>query len=121
MKKQIMIGVVGPCTAGKSTLITGLRMYGYQARHITQEHSYVLDMWKKLVNPGILIYLDVSFKNSIKRKNLLQWTEADYETQVQRLSHARAYANIYINTDELSIQEVLARVIKIIIEQYCMS
>ena len=51
MKQQIKIGIVGSCTAGKSTLITGLRMYGYQARHITHEHSYVLDMWKKLVNP----------------------------------------------------------------------
>ena len=95
MKQQIKIDMVGPCTAGKSTLITGLRMYGYQARHITQEHSYVLDMWKKLVNPGILIYLDGSFNNSIRRKKLLQWTEADYETQVQRLSHTRTYVNIY--------------------------
>jgi cytidylate kinase len=68
MKQQIKIGVGGPCTAGKSTLIAGLQMYGYQAWHITQEHSYVLDVWKKLVNPGILIYLDVSFSISIKRK-----------------------------------------------------
>jgi hypothetical protein len=43
-------------------------MYGYQARHITQEHSYVLDMWKKLVNPGILIYLDVSLTIQSKEK-----------------------------------------------------
>lgn len=114
MKKHIKIGIVGPCTAGKSTLITGLKMYGYQARHITQEHSYVPDMWKKLVNPEILIYLDVSFETSIKRKNLLHWSEADYQAQVHRLSHARAHANIYINTNKLSIQEVLARVIKII-------
>jgi cytidylate kinase len=121
MKDCLKIGIVGPCAAGKSTLIAGLQTYGYQARHITQEHSYVPDMWRKLVNPEILIYLDVSYRTSIKRKNLLSWTETDYVAQVKRLNHARTYANIYINTDELSAQEVLERIIKIIIEKYNMS
>ena len=52
------IGVVGPCAAGKTTLIAGLRNHGYTAKHIAQEHSYVPAMWQLLTNPDILIYLD---------------------------------------------------------------
>ncbi len=56
-----LIGVVGPCAAGKTTLVSGLRQAGYEVRHIAQEHSYVADMWKRLTNPDILIYLHVSY------------------------------------------------------------
>jgi len=57
---DLLLAVVGPCAAGKSTLIEGLRQHGYQARHVAQEHSYVPEMWKLLTSPDYLIYLDVS-------------------------------------------------------------
>ncbi len=101
-----LIGVVGPCAAGKSTLIAGLRLHGYQVRHIAQEHSYVPAMWQKIANPEILIYLDVSYPCSIARRNL-DWSQAEYETQVNRLSHARQHADLYIPTDDLDIPQVL--------------
>ena len=101
-----VIGVVGPCAAGKSTLIRGLRLHGYEPRHIAQEHSYVKDMWQRLVNPDALIYLHVAFPHTLKRRNL-NWTEAEYAEQLRRLAHARQHADILIDTSELTPEEVL--------------
>lgn len=104
------IGVVGPCAAGKSTLVKGLENRGYQVRHIAQEHSYVPDMWQKISDPDILIYLDVSFQVSTARRTL-NWTEAEYNTQIDRLSHARRHADLYIHTDTLTADQVLRKVL----------
>ena len=102
----MIIGVVGPCGAGKSSLVAGLKFKGFQVRHIAQEHSYVQDMWKRLTNPDILIYLDVSYDNSIGRRKL-DWTYEEYSEQLRRLQHARDHADVYIVTNELTTQEVL--------------
>jgi len=106
----LTIGVVGPCGAGKTTLIQGLRALGYQAKHIAQEHSYVPQMWRRLTNPDVLIYLDVSFPLTIQRRNL-DWTQAEYIEQLHRLDHAREHADLYVNTSALSPTEVLERVL----------
>ncbi len=108
--KPLTIGVVGPCGAGKTTLIRGLRALGYQAKHIAQEHSYVPQMWRRLTNPDVLIYLDVSFPLTIQRRNL-DWTLAEYTEQLHRLDHAREHADLYVNTSALSPSEVLERVL----------
>ena len=110
MVERLIVGVVGPCAAGKSTLIAGLKQQGYDARHIAQEHSYVQDMWLRLTNPNLLIYLDVSYPVSLQRR-LLNWTVGEYEDQLQRLRHARENADYYIFTDSLSISEVLGQVL----------
>src|SRR4030067_74207 len=107
--RPLIIGVVGPCGAGKTTLIHGLRANGYQAKHIAQEHSYVSQMWKRLTNPDILIYLDVSYPLSIQRRNL-DWTFSEYSEQLRRLEHARENANLYLNTDNLTPQEILQHI-----------
>jgi cytidylate kinase len=109
--KDLLIGVVGPCGAGKSTLIDGLARLGYHTRHIAQEHSFVKDMWKRLTNPDILIFLDASYATTCQRREL-NWTEADWQEQQQRLSHARAHADLYVETDSLSREEVLGKVAK---------
>jgi adenylate kinase family enzyme len=54
---KVLVGVVGPCGSGKSTLIAALEAQGYPCRHIAQEHSYVKDMWKRITNPDVLIFL----------------------------------------------------------------
>ena len=100
-----IIGVVGPCAAGKSTLVARLKALGYQAKHIAQEHSYVQAMWQRIGKPNILIYLDVSYSSSINRKNL-NWTIKEYDTQIQRLAHARQHADIYIQTDQYDVHQV---------------
>jgi deoxyadenosine/deoxycytidine kinase len=109
--EDLKIGVVGPCTAGKTTLINGLINNGYKAKQIAQEHSYVQDMWDRLTHPDILIYLDVSYSYTMKRRNL-NWSISEYNTQVDRLRHAREHADIQINTDSLSPQNVLDQVLK---------
>ncbi len=102
----MVIGVVGPCGAGKSTLVSGLKLSGFPARHIAQEHSYVPDMWRRLTNPDILIYLDVSYPNTILRRKL-DWTFEEYDEQLRRLQHARQHADLLIDTNPLTASEVL--------------
>jgi hypothetical protein len=104
----IKIGVVGPCAAGKTTLIVALRKLGYSAHHIAQEHSYVADMWLRISKPDLLIYLDVSYKNSMLRRPM-NWNEADFLEQVHRLQHARRHASLYIDSNNLNPDEVLQK------------
>ena len=105
-----MIGVVGVCAAGKSTLIAGLEKRGYRARHIAQEHSYVKDMWKRITNPDVLVFLDASFAATLRRRKL-NWTEADYAEEQRRLAHAREHADLYLDTDPLNEGQVLEQVV----------
>jgi guanylate kinase len=107
---NLLIGIVGPCGAGKSTLIEGLGGLGYRTRHIAQEHSYVKDMWKRLTNPDVLIFLDATYSTTCQRRKI-NWSESDWEEQQRRLSHAREHADLYLNTDQLSIEDVREKVI----------
>ncbi len=110
---KLVIGLVGPCAAGKTTLSALLKNLGYQVRQIAQEHSYVKNMWERISHPDILIYLDVSYPVSIKRRNL-DWTLAEYNIQLERLSHARQHADLYIPTDQLNSEEVLNKILEFI-------
>jgi cytidylate kinase len=101
-----LIGIVGPCGSGKSTLLAGLEKQGYACRHIAQEHSYVQAMWQIITRPQLLIYLHASFPVSTARRKL-NWQEKDYEEQIRRLAHAREHADISIDTDELTAEQVL--------------
>mgnify|MGYP002401890509 CR=1 FL=1 len=105
-----LVGVVGPCASGKSTLVYRLRTFGINARHIAQEHSYVPAMWQKITNPDVLIYLYVSYPLTISR-NQLNWTIAEYEEQLFRLRHARQNASLQIDTDLLTPEEVSKKVL----------
>jgi cytidylate kinase len=111
--KNLLIGVVGPCGSGKSTLITGLKLYNYTCRHIAQEHSYVQAMWQIITKPNLLIYLHASFQNSTARRKL-NWKERDYIEQLRRLAHAREHANIIIDTDDLTPEQVLQQALDFI-------
>jgi len=110
---QPLVGVVGVCASGKSTLIASLLEKGIKARHIAQEHSYVKDMWKRITNPDILIFLDASYSVTLKRRQF-DWTESEWAEQQRRLSHAREHANLALNTDNLTAEEVLKVVISYI-------
>ncbi|PWH19477.1 MAG: hypothetical protein DDG59_03150 [Anaerolineae bacterium] len=110
---SVCIGVVGPCAAGKTTLVAKLKALGYNVRHIAQEHSYVPSMWKRIANPDILIYLDVNYSNTLIRKNL-NWTFQEYEEQLRRLAHARQHADLIVDTNGLAEEEVLQMVINFI-------
>lgn len=109
-QRPLRVGVVGPCTAGKSTLIHVLRDAGYEARHIAQEHSYVPDMWKRLTNPDVLVYLDVKFESAQKRRKIW-WGAERLDEQAERLAHARTHCDFYLLTDPLTPQEVAEKVL----------
>ncbi len=83
-----VVGLVGPCSAGKSTLAARLTPQSYTVRHIAQEHSFVPDMWQRISQPDVLIYLDVSHEQA-QRRRPQACTEADHAEQVHRLRHAR--------------------------------
>ena len=103
-----LVGVVGPCGSGKSTLIAGLEKRGYACRHIAQEHSYVPSMWQKIARPDVLIYLFASFPVSTARRKL-NWQKNDHDEQLRRLDHARQHANLWIDTDPLTPEQVLQK------------
>ncbi len=105
-----LIGLVGPCAAGKSTLRKILEAQGYRVKHIAQEHSYVKEMWKRITNPDILIFMDASYPVTLQRRKL-DWSEANWQEQQQRLSHARAHADFYIKTDLLDPEQVAEKVL----------
>ena len=105
------IGVVGPCASGKSTLIAGLERYGYTCRHIAQEHSFVPDMWRRVANPDLLIFLDVSFQQA-QRRRTMDWTEEGFAESLTRLRHARKHADLVIHTDDLTPDQILREVLE---------
>ena len=98
---------------GKPHLSLVCEKAGYEVRHIAQEHSYVADMWKRLTNPDILVYLHVSYPLTIIRRNI-DWTEAEYQEQIYRLRHARQFADCYVDTDLFSSEQVLDQVLQFI-------
>ena len=103
-----LIGIVGPCGSGKSTLLDGLEKHGYIGRHIAQEHSYVQDMWQLITQPELLVYLHASFPVSTARAKL-DWQEKDYDEELRRLAHARDHADLSIETDNLTPEQVLQK------------
>ena len=67
-------------------------------------------MWQRITNPDILIFLDVSYENTIIRRSL-DWTEGEYQQQLDRLRHARQHADYYLDTNSLGQDEVFQRVL----------
>ena len=109
----LRVAVVGPCASGKSTLVAALKAAGYDARHPAQEHSYVKDMWKRLVDPDVLIYLDITYEALLIRRP--NYGEPEYlEREKERLGHARAHADLVIDTSELTSGEIRDRVLTLL-------
>lgn len=68
-------------------------------------------MWQKIARPDLLIYLSVSFPISTARRKL-DWQQKDFDEQLRRLDHARQHANLSIDTDALTPQQVLQAVLQ---------
>jgi chloramphenicol 3-O-phosphotransferase len=68
-------------------------------------------MWQRISHPDILIYLHASFATCTDRRRL-SWRQADYAEQLQRLAHARLHADLVIETDTVTRDEVAARAIR---------
>lgn len=106
-----VIAIVGVCASGKTTIIKRLLENGIPCRHIAQEHSYVCNMWQRLVHPDFLICLDVAYESTLTRKKL-NWTLSEFQEQCRRISNAREHANLIIDTDAHSIEETVNLVIE---------
>jgi hypothetical protein len=113
--EQVLIGIVGPCKAGKTVLKRRLEAKGLNVRHIAQEHSYVKEMWKKISNPDVLIFLDVSYQTTLLRSSL-GWSLSEYQEQLRRLTHARQYADLVIDTNPLTPDEIALQVLEFLDE-----
>jgi thymidylate kinase len=109
----LLIGITGPCGAGKTTLAEGLKRNGFRARAIAQEHSYVPTMWQQLTKPDLLIFLQASHPVGGARRNM-SWTLAEWEEQQRRLAHARSHASLVLDTDGMSIEQVLESALEFI-------
>jgi deoxyadenosine/deoxycytidine kinase len=113
--KNALIGIVGPCGSGKSTVSNALKQLQINAKHICQEHSYVPTMWQRMTGPDLLIFLDASYQETIRRRQL-NWTIEEYQEQHYRLRHAREHANLYLYTDGASPQETIREILIYLME-----
>ena len=110
-----VVGVVGPCGAGKSTLVAGLRARGIHAREVAQEHSYVPAMWQRITRPDLLIYLEVS-RETAQRRLGRELPAGWWEEIGERLAHARAHADLVVDANPLTPEGVLERVLRFLEE-----
>lgn len=101
------IVVVGPCASGKSAVVDILRDQGFNVRAVAQEHSHVPTMWL-MSNPSHLIFLDVNLENICQRRRI-SWGEDYLAEEMRRLAHAREHADIIIDTNDLTLPEVVER------------
>lgn len=105
-----VVAVLGPCAAGKTTLVRALRSRSYAAREIAQEHSVVPNLWRRRGRPGPMVFLDVSPEVACSRRGMVDvpdwWSSAS-----SRLDVARQDADLYLCTDVLSREQVLGRVL----------
>jgi len=100
--------IVGPCAAGKTTLVANLRARGLDAHAVAQEHSGVSYLWQ-LAEPDLLIFLDVDLATTAARRRR-EWPAALYATQQGRLAHARAHTDLYLDGSVLTPEEIAGRV-----------
>lgn len=111
-REALRIAVVGPCASGKSTLVERLRAEGWDARMPAQEHSGVPDMWRKLLAPDILVALDARDEVLQARRPDVDLASSYLATERERLAHARAHADLLIDTSDLSPDEVYTRLME---------
>lgn len=72
------------------------------------------DMWRRITNPDLLIYLDVDPKVAAQRENLAEPPSWWREEREVRLAHARRHCDLYLDTSALSLGEVLAQTLTFI-------
>lgn len=78
-------------------------------REPAQEHSGVPDMWQRITAPDALIYLDAEL-TTIAQRRRIQWGRDYLDELNHRLRHARRHADLYLPTDGLTPEQILARV-----------
>lgn len=105
------VAVVGPCSAGKSTLLPAIKAAGFPARGPAQEHSIVPSMWQRFFHPDVLIYLDVSYEAARARRPHIDGGRQRLENQHKLLAHALDHCDFYLDTSDLTPDEVQTQVL----------
>lgn len=103
-----LVGVVGICAVGKSTLTNGLRSAGYSVIEIPQEHSELPYLWARH-HPAFLVYLDVADAVVEKRRSYLVRERLAQEREL--LAFARANAQLRLDVDGMDPKQVLEAVV----------
>lgn len=80
------IVVIGPCAAGKSTLVAALKEHGYDARVSGQEHSEIRTLWTRS-SPDVLVALSANI-TAIRARRGPWWPEWLLELEKARLTEA---------------------------------
>jgi len=83
-------------------------------KEIRQEHSAAPDMWRRITDPDVLIYLDVSLNVGAQREGLDRPSSWWQEEREVRLAHARDHCDLYIDTSKLSVDEVVDTALRFI-------
>lgn len=99
------IVVVGPCAAGKTTLVDALVARGYTAYAVAQEHSIIRDLWARR-DPDVLIALDLDL-SVVRQRRSPTWSADIYAKQHERLQPAFDVADLFIDTGEHDIEAAL--------------
>lgn len=99
--KDLLIGVVGNCVSGKTTLVAGLKEKGYQAVNIPQEHSVTPRFWRKF-NVDFLVMLSCTLATAQTRRKI-PWGQVRLDRQAAILADARANCQLYLPTDDFTI------------------
>lgn len=111
MKEPVVV-IVGVCASGKTTLAHGLVREGIKAHAVPQEHSYVRRLWEKQhPEANLLVMLDARWETTHSRRPTISYGPERLEEQRQRLNPAREAADLYLPTDDLSIEQVKERVL----------
>ncbi len=105
MTRHSLIAVVGNCASGKTTLVSNLTARGYNAINVPQEHSQVRRLWRHK-KPDLLVLLRCSRETAVKRRPEFAWSAQQIEEQYRRLAIARDECDLYIDTDNLTREEV---------------
>ncbi len=107
-KENPLILIVGVCASGKTTLSTGLRERGYNARSLAQEHSVSPRLWQRR-SPDFLILLDCQY-STIKRRKKISWGIERYNEQKATLANAREHADLIVVTDGFTPEQLINHV-----------
>jgi predicted ATPase len=99
------IVVVGPCAAGKTTLVAALIERGYNAYAVAQEHSIVRDLWNRR-DPDVVVALDLDLA-VLRQRRSPTWSADIYARQHERLQPAFAAAHLLIDTGIHDIEAAL--------------
>jgi deoxyadenosine/deoxycytidine kinase len=110
--KEPVVAIVGVCASGKTTLAAGLTQHGIRAYSVPQEHSFVRRLWEKQhPDANVLVMLDARWETTKQRRPTISYGPDRLEEQRQRLALARESCDLYLPTDDLSIDEVRQRVL----------